>query len=157
MCLIRIDERYDPPIEVEAWKIFSQSPEGRLSSPFFSHRTNWPFERYHYIEGEWHEAESDSKIAVTTATTIDGRTFFEREFYPAGFHAFATEEDAKNDIAAAQKVLAGPLVVRRVKLQGVHTKGGDGLLRDPIPAYVAQRMLIPPETDARKSKAEVQA
>ncbi len=148
MCLIRIEERYDPPLaEVEAWKVFAKdSLSGQISSPYFSHFDEAPFERHYYREGVWEDAGKQKPVLVTTATQDGpfGRTVIHTTQYPSGFHAFAAEEDAQREAKGVQAYFFDPLVVRKVRLRGVHTKGVDGL--GPSPVYVAQEMLLLPES-----------
>ncbi len=142
MCLIRVDETYDPPLgEIEAEKIFVRDPRtGRLASPYFSHQDDEPFERRYYEEGKWYDAGPEMYV-------LDGSR---SPFYKAGFHAYADASSADFDARAMQSYfIYESLVVRKVKLRGVHTRGVDGArFGDMFKCYVAQEMLLLPESGA---------
>ncbi len=123
MCLIRVIATHNPPLELEAWKVFVVEPGGGLRSPFFRH----DFVRADYPEGVWIDA--------------GGTVHNSEPFYKAGFHALSKRTAAEDFMRDYELHLKRPLVVRKVKLRGVHTSGEEFEGR----VYVAQEMLILPE------------
>ncbi len=136
MCLSRVTETYDPALDgIEAWKMFILEPDtGRLSSPYFSiRRGHEALERRYYSEGEWHDAGPE-EVAMGSKPP-----------YKAGFHAYANKVNAQDDLALAQYYFSAPLVIRRVKLRGVHTSGVEGIsFKAEYKCYVAQEMMLLP-------------
>jgi len=129
MCLIRVTATHDPPLELEAWKVFVVEPGGGLRSPFF----RGDFVRDDYQENVWVNAGAGAQ------------TFFNIEpNYRVGFHALADRAAAVELMGENFIFIRFPMVIRKVKLRGVHTSGEQSEGR----CYVAQEMLLLPESEA---------
>lgn len=104
MCLSRVDETYDPPIEVIGFKIMSASVQNCTGD-----------QGYVIPEGVW---AVDPQAGLRNFYTSG----FSRTTYPAGFHAFADANEAKRYSGYAD---LGYEVIRKVRLKA-HTKGWQG-------------------------------
>ena len=150
MCLDSIDNTNLPDIEdeIEAYKVFIQIPDGRLTTVYYTMDGEFlGLRKKRVIEADKWLRASDGTICIDKLA--------KSKCYPCGFHAYKNEEDAEASVDDA-----GGFTIKKVILRGVHTTGAETVWKDSqiayVPVYVAKEMLVPGIQQCQKETGRVQ-